>query len=47
VNAAWTSHEIICFQSVLFSFHTSVKYVFEHLCFSACGRGSRLLFQAK
>jgi hypothetical protein len=47
VNAAWTSHKIFCFQSVLFSFHTSVKYFFEHLYFCACGRGSRLFFQAK
>jgi len=47
VNAAWTSHEIICFQSVLFSFHTNVKYIFEHLYFCACGSGSRLFFQAK
>jgi len=47
VNEAWTSHEIIYFQSVLFSFHTNVKYIFEHLYFSACGRGSRLFFQAK
>jgi hypothetical protein len=47
VNAAWTSHEIICFQSVLFSFHTNVKCIFEHFYFCACGRGSRLFFQAK
>ena len=47
VNAALTSHEIICFQSVLFSFHTSVKYIFEHLYFCACGRGRRLFFQTK